>query len=290
MTFADAVLALIPYNFSPLIVIAFALVLGFYLMGVKRLTSHDRPGIGRVITFLLGLGLCYGVLQTRFDFYAQHLFFAHRAQHLIIHHVGPILIALSNPLPVAHYWYRQLSAPLQAGLARLGWLYRFLQHPVIAALLFVGLVYLWLWPDIHFSAMRNRALYELMNLSLLLEGLLFWWLMLDPRRPQSSVALGYGKRILVLIAVMIPQIAIGAWITFQTEPLYDVYRLMEQPLNLEPIGDQLLGGILTWIPPALMSVLGSLILLSFIARDDRLDDLHRRERDNDAGANTAPVA
>lgn len=284
MTLDGVVLALTPYSFSPLTVIAFALVLALYLVGLKRLPSHGRPGSARIIAFLLGLGLCYAALQTRFDYYAQHLFFAHRLQHWLIHHVGPIFIALSNPLPIAHYWYRRVPASYQAGLAHIGRFYRFLQHPVVAAILFVGLVYLWLWPDVHYVAIRNRALYDLMNLSLLLEGLLFWWLMLDPRRPKQSVALGYGKRIFVLVAVMIPQIVIGAWITFQTEPLYDAYRLMDQPLNLEPIGDQLLGGLFTWVPPALASVVGTLILLSFIARDDRLDDKLRRERENDAGS------
>ena len=46
--------------------------------------------------------------------------------------------------------------------------------------------------------MLSRQLYWIMNWSMLLDGLLFWWLIFDPRSPAITSALGYGKRILLL--------------------------------------------------------------------------------------------
>ena len=117
---------LAPYDFSPLTVLSFMLVLGFYGVGLLRMPEEDRPGSVRIVVFVLGVLIGYGVMQTRFDYYSQYMFFVHRGQHLVLHHLGPILIALSNPLPVMQFWYRQISPGLKSRLRPLGWVYRFL--------------------------------------------------------------------------------------------------------------------------------------------------------------------
>lgn len=252
---------LLPYDFSPLTVFCFAAVLGLYGVALLRMPAADRPGSIRITTFVLGVMLCYAVMQTRFDYYSQYMFFVHRGQHLILHHLGPLLIALSNPLPIFRYWYGFAGPGSRSLLAPLGWLYRLLQQPAIAAFLFVGLIFFWLWPPIHFDAMLSRQLYWLMNWSMLLDGLLFWWLILDSRSPAVSNALGYGKRILLLALVAIPQMILGAWIVFSRGMVYDVYEVCGRAWPMPPETDQLLGGLLTWIPPAMMSIVGILIIL-----------------------------
>ncbi|KEF31802.1 MAG: cytochrome c oxidase assembly protein [Gammaproteobacteria bacterium] len=259
---------LAPYDFSPLTILAFALVLLAYGYALLNMEEQRRPGSVRITAFLIGLLLCYGVMQTRFDYYSQYMFFVHRGQHLILHHLGPFLIALSNPLPVFRFWSERIAPPLQSWLRPIGWLYRGLQQPVIAAFLFVGLIYFWLWPPIHFDAMLSRSLYWLMNWSMLLDGLLFWWLMFDPRSPATTSALGYGKRILILALVAIPQMVLGAWIVFSRGMVYDVYEVCGRAWPMAPETDQLLGGLLTWIPPAMMSVIGILIVLRRAMHED----------------------
>ncbi|WP_273207518.1 cytochrome c oxidase assembly protein [Marinobacter subterrani] len=257
-----------PYDFSPLTVLSFMLALGFYGIGLLRMPEEDRPGPVRIVAFVLGVMICYGVMQTRFDYYSQYMFFVHRGQHLILHHLGPILIALSNPLPVMRFWYRKMSPGLKSGLRPLGWVYRFLQHPLIASVLFVGLIYFWLWPPIHFDAMLSRNLYWVMNWSMLVDGMLFWWLIFDPRPPAITSSLGYGKRILLLALVAIPQMILGSMIVFARDMVYDVYEVCGRAWPMAPETDQLLGGLLTWIPPAMMSILGILIILRRAMHED----------------------
>ena len=264
----SAVSYLLPYDFSPLTVLSFMLVLGLYGVALTRLPVTERPGSGRIATFVVGVLLCYGVMQTRFDYYSQYMFFVHRGQHLILHHLGPILIALSNPLPVLRFWRGALGARNLRILAPLGLGYRMLQQPVVASILFVGLIYFWLWPPIHFDAMLSRQLYWLMNWSMLLDGLLFWWLIFDPRSPAITNALGYGKRILLLALVAIPQMILGAWIVFSRGMVYDVYEVCGRAWPMPPETDQLLGGLLTWIPPAMMSIIGILIVLRRAMHED----------------------
>lgn len=259
---------LLPYDFSPLTILAYILVLGLYSFGLLRMPDAERPGSGRILTFTSGVLLCYLVMQTRFDYYSQYMFFVHRGQHLILHHLGPILIALSNPLPVMQFLYRRIPKTVLPCLAPLGWAYRILQQPAIASLLFFGLIYFWLWPSIHFDAMLSRDLYWVMNWSMLLDGVLFWWLVFDPRSPATTNALGYGKRMLCLAVVAIPQMILGAYIVFARGMVYDVYEVCGRAWPMPPDMDQLIGGLLTWIPPAMMSILGILIILRRAMRAD----------------------
>ncbi|MFL1482840.1 cytochrome c oxidase assembly protein [Marinobacter sp. LN3S78] len=260
---------LLPYDVSPLTILAYLLVAGGYLWAWRALPGSERPGPFRVAVFFLGLLLCYAVMQTRFDYYAQYMFFIHRGQHLVLHHLGPVLIALSNPLPILRFWHQRLAPYLGAWALPVRVAYNTLQQPLIAAFLFAGLVYFWLWPAIHFDAMLSRNLYWVMNWSMLLDGLLFWWLIFDPRSPHDTPSLGYGRRILLLVLVGVPQMVLGAWIVFNRGMVYDVYEVCGRAWPMSPEDDQLIGGILTWIPPAMMSIIGILIILSRAMKDDR---------------------
>jgi putative membrane protein len=50
--------------------------------------------------------------------------------------------------------------------------------------------------------------------------------------------------------------------------VYDVYEVCGRAWPMPPETDQLIGGVLTWIPPAMMSILGILIILRRTLRED----------------------
>lgn len=277
---------LLPYDFSPWTILAYMAVLALYGIAILKLSPAERPSVIRIIAFLIGVLLCYGVMQTRFDYYAQYMFFIHRGQHLILHHLGPFLIALSNPLPVIRFWHERLPDGAALLLKPLNAVYRVLQQPLIASVLFVGLIFFWLWPAVHFDAMLSRSLYWVMNWSMLLDGLLFWWLIFDPRRPKKGRTLSYGIRNLMLVLVAIPQIALGAWIAFSRGMIYDVYAVCGRAWPMAPEADQFVGGVLTWVPPAMMSILGILLVLRFMAVHSR-EDGHYRDRSGPASQRKA---
>ncbi|WP_447043257.1 cytochrome c oxidase assembly protein [Vreelandella sp. H-I2] len=256
---------LLPWEFSPIWTLVCLAGAGLYVRGLvhrRRCGKHD--GFWHPFAFLLGVVAIYAVSQTHFDYLAQFMFFVHRGQHLVLHHLAPFLIALAAPLPVLAaglpHWVNGLPGfSMVARGLRPG--YRLLQHPVVAPLLFVGLIYFWLIPHIHFDAMLSHRLYQLMNWSMLLDGLLFWWLILDPRSPEKG-GLGYGARIIALLAVVPPQMLLGAYLTFSNAVLFDVYAVCGRAWPLAPLTDQRLGGLITWIPATMMSVLAILIIIS----------------------------
>jgi hypothetical protein len=66
---------------------------------------------------------------------------------------------------------------------------------------------------------------------------------------------------LVLAAAGVLQMFLGAWIVFSRDMVYDVYEVCGRAWPIDPDVDQLLGGMLTYIPPAMMSILGILLIL-----------------------------
>lgn len=265
---------LAPYQFSTVVVISTIVVLVLYGRGLRAARrGGQHVSIGRRAAFFVGIGLCYAVLHTGIDYYAQYVFFIHRLQHLVLHHAGPFLIALAAPWPVL-----ALGIPekLREHWLRPAWyngvvqcIYRFVQHPVVAPLLFVGLIFFWLTPEIHFDAMLSLTLYHVMNWSMLIDGLLFWWLMLNPEPTGRSAVLSYGMRVLILFVIMPPQIALGAYIALSGQDLYDVYAVCGRAWPIDAATDQQLGGLFTWIPAAMMSVLGILLVINFMMRHER---------------------
>ncbi len=255
---------LLPWEFSPAALLAVLAAGAIYLRGWGRCRRRGAAGPGgwALAGFLSGLLMTYAVMQTHFDYLAQHMLWIHRLQHLVLHHVGPFLmvlggarLAMTAGLPGAVRRSALVCNPLTLGL------YRLVQQPVIATVLFVGLIGFWLIPSVHFTAMLSASRYQVMNWSMLLDGLLFWWLILNPTPSPGGKVLGFGPRIVMLIAVVPPQTLIGAHIAFAKTSLFSVYAVCGRAWPISPLVDQQIAGLLTWIPPGMMSVIASLVLL-----------------------------
>jgi len=271
---------LLPWEFSPAV---FALCLGamvLYGRGLHRTPPGERPHPARRIAFFTGWGLIYLVMQTQVDFLSQHMFFIHRLQHLVLHHLGPFLVALSQPLATLarglpdRLGERVFTPFWRHPVTRTG--YRLLQNPVVAPVLFVGLLYLWLTPSIHFAAMLSARYYALMNWSMLLDGLLFWSLVLDPRSRRQGALFGFGLRIGIVLLAIPPQIILGSFIGLSQQDLFDVYQVCGRAWALDPHSDQIYGGLITWIPASMMHVVGALILIGRWMRSDEGPSQRRR--------------
>lgn len=257
----NVLLWLDPWEFSPTVIVTVALAVWLYARGARR----RPPGFWRQLSFWLGLSLIYIGLHTRLDYLAEREFFVHRIQHLALHHLGPFLIALSYPgttmrsaIPLRWRvrWLMPLlhSRPVQAISA-------VIFNPWVASFLFFGVIYVWLWPSIHFVAMLDWRLYRVMNWSVTIDGLLFWWLVLDSRS-KPPARLGPGMRVLVPLFVAVPQILLGAFVTLARTDLYPIYDICGRAFpSISTMTAQRIGGLVLWIPSAMMSVIAALIAL-----------------------------
>ncbi len=249
-----------PWDYSWPVFVATVLALAWYWRGIASTDIVLRPPMWRRASFVVGVALIYAVTQTHTDFYAQHLFFVHRAQHIALHHLGPFLIGLGA---VDEMLARGMPAFLMRPLRRrvVARAMAVVQHPVVAPILFVGLIYFWLVPAIHFRAMIDARLYAVMNWSMTIDGILFWSMILDPR-PKPPARTHHLTRALLVILVAPPQILLGALLTFSSSDLFPVYEICGRLLPMSAIEDQHLGGLILWIPGAMMSIPALIAVLS----------------------------
>ena len=239
----------------------------WFLRGQRRAIGSGRMARWRVACFLTGLATIYLVLLTRFEYLAQHMFFLNRVQHAVMHHIGPFLIALSWPGGTIA---RGMPAALRrccASSAVRGVL-GVLQQPVLAVLLFEGLLVLWLIPPVTFRAMFNPLLYGVMNASMVVDGLLFWFLVLDPR-PNPPAPVSFFTRAALAFLIIFPQIAVGTLIGLAQHDLYSSFALCGRVYpSIDPLLDQQIGGLILWVPTGMMSALATGLIIRRLCLDD----------------------
>jgi putative membrane protein len=259
-----------PWDFSWAEFLVTALGLGWFVTGLARLPQSLRPPLWRRISFVVGVVSTYAVLQTHFDYFAQHMFFVHRAQHFVLHHFGAFLIALGMPGSAIR---AGMPAPVKFVLdsAPVRRTVDIIQHPLVAPVLFVGLIYLWLVPAIHTRVMLDTRLYNLMNATMAVDGIFFWSLILD-NRARPLARLGFGLRALLVIAVEPLQMVLGAVLSLSSTDYYPVYRICGRLWDIPALSDQHYGGLIVWLPSTMTSFAGMICVLVALRLHEERED------------------
>ncbi len=248
-----------PWEFSWPIYLTIALTLAWFVRGLRILPKDQHPPLWRLICFVVGVASFWIVLQTRIDYYAQHMFFVHRWAHFVLHHAGAFLIALGMSGQVLFAGLPDFlkpvvkSRPVQATL-------NLLQHPAMAPFLFVGLLYFWLIPQIHTRVMLDANLYELMNWTMAINGVMFWSLILDSRA-KPPARLSHLMRALLILVIELPQMVLGAVLSLTEHDIYPVYTICGRVLDMTALNDQHYGGLIIWLPGTLTSFAAMIVVL-----------------------------
>lgn len=256
---------LTPWELSPTLVLMFVAGCTLFIRG----TRVHRVTKTRQFLFWTGVVILYLSLHTRIDYYAERLFFAHRLQHLVLHHLGPLLIMGAYPGQV-----------LRAGMP-MSWRIRLrdfrvsrpgrvivavLTNRIFVPVLFVVLVIGFLIPVVQFYSMLDWRLYRLMNWSVVISGFMYWNLILD-RRPRPPAVLSPGGRVISPIVTTVPQMITGAIITFTEYDLYPIFDLCGRAIpGMSAVTDQAIGGLTMWVLAGFVEMFGLLYALSTLMR------------------------
>ena len=253
-----------PWELSPTLLLCF-ITCGILFVRGQRVHRVSRS---RQCFFWFGLTLLYLSLHTMLDYYAERMFFMHRIQHLVLHHLGPLVVMAAYPgqvlragLPLA--WRRGLRRFNQTLAGRS--VVALLTNPIIVPALFIFLVVVWLIPSVQFYSMLDWRLYRLMNWSVVITGFMYWNLILD-RRVCPPSAMSPGGRVLSPIVTMAPQMVAGAIIAFTERDLYPLLDLCGRAIPMDAQTDQMIGGLTMWIPAAMTEVIGLMVALRTLMR------------------------
>lgn len=261
----------LPYYFYPEVV-ALTLAGGyFYTAGlIRQRRAGERIRIWPAISFYSGVLFIYLMMHTGMDYLAQYLFLGHRTQHLIIHHHAPLLLVLGGmgqvfPWALSPSARRRLirpgSSPLVRGVRSV------VLHPLVAGFAFVAVILVWMTPEAHFAVMLDLDLYRFMNLTMVMTGIVFWSVMLNPNG-RARGGFSFGLRLILLWFVMLPQILLGAYVALVDHEIYDVYQVCGRAFPISAMTDQRIGGLLTWIPAAEMMAVVAVLVIRLWMRED----------------------
>jgi len=252
--------------------------LGFlYFRGLRDWKKRSRPhGKWKVISFYTGLIFMLGALISPLDPLSDQLFLMHMIQHVIIRAIAPILLILGAPVtPVL----RGLPIELRMGLVSplvsnpmLRKAYSVFQHPVLMPGLFVVVLFFWALPEFHDAAVESFWLHYLMHLTMTSTGLLFWWLIIDPKPHRSKVH--FGPRILIMGLTLFPNTTLGAIITFSESIQYKAYGI-ERLWGVAPLDDQTRGALIQWFAVDMMALAAAIVIFTMWYQQERADDRRR---------------
>ena len=249
----------LPWEFSWPEFLVTGLTLAWFWRGLRLVPRAQHPALWRKLCFVAGVLSFYVVLQTHIDYYAQHMFFVHRGAHFVLHHLGAFLIAIGMSGPLLYAGMPDFLKPIVSSCPVQGTI-TVLQNPVIAPVLFVGLLYFWLIPSIHTRVMLDANLYELMNWTMAVNGVMFWSLILDSR-PRPPARLSHLGRAALILVIELPQMVLGSILSLSNSDYYPVYQICGRVLDMTALNDQHYGGLIIWLPGTLTSFAAMIVVL-----------------------------
>lgn len=205
-TTADAANWWIPESLG-LAVLAVALAL--YLLGVHRHGDRGQWPRWRTVAWITGLTCVAAGWAGPLAESARHDFTAHMATHLLVGMIGPLLLVLAAPVTLALRTLpasgaRTVSAVLRSPPVRL------VTHPVGAAVLNGGGLWLLYATGLFELMHRSMGLHVLIHVHVLLAGIAFTVAMIgpDPNPHRASLR----TRATVLVLFIAAHSVLGKWL------------------------------------------------------------------------------
>lgn len=260
------------WTLEPLVVAGLLLSALLYAAGVARLWTPGRGRgitVTRVVAFYAGL-LAIGIaLVSPVDALARTLFSAHMVQHLVLMVVAAPLLVYASPLKVTPL---ALPATVRSSLRKMersrsmGALRRVLGNGIVASSLYAAVLWAWHLPALYEAALQSETLHALEHVTFVLTSVLVWSLVITtsnrrvltprPHRSQNEHSatsrrgrnVAYPVSLAVVFVTGLHSAALGAVLTFASEPLYAIHARGALLWEVSPLSDQQLAGAIMWVP------------------------------------------
>jgi cytochrome c oxidase assembly factor CtaG len=135
--------------------------------------------------------------------------------------------------------------------------FRFLAAPLIAFVLFNGVLLAWHLPVLFDLTLRNEAVHDLEHALFLSTALLLWThLVPTSRRPRLRA----GQRVAYGVGAILVSWVLAVVLGFASHPLYGHYAaLAHRPGGLSALADQQLAAGIMWVPASIPFTIAVLV-------------------------------
>ncbi|MFM9877617.1 MAG: cytochrome c oxidase assembly protein [Rhodoglobus sp.] len=260
----------------------------FYVWGVIRLHRRgDAWPWYRTVLWISGMLLLFWITNGGVNLYQQYLFSSHMLAHMTLGMVVPVLLVPGAPITLA---LRTIVKRADGSRGPREWImlvahsryFGVLSHPLVAAGLFTGSLWVFYYTPLFGWATTNYIGHEWMIIHFLLTGYLFVFSLIgiDPAPNRAP----YPIRLVTLFATMAFHAFFGlALVTGTGLLLVDWYGAMGW--GAPAISDQQAGGAIAWsvgeIPNAIIAVAIVVLWSRSDAREQKRYD-RKADRDNNA--------
>jgi cytochrome c oxidase assembly factor CtaG len=265
---------LFSWAWRPEIILSLGLAAAVHLVGRRRLRQRGSTQLvspWRTVSYLSGLTVLGIALMSPIDVLSAQFFSMHMIQHLLLVMIAPPLLLLADPMPVTMWG---LPSGLRVELGR--WLrpdaafrraVRAVTTPGLVWLYFVAALLGWHDPNAYNATLEYELVHDLEHLTFFGTAMLFWWHVIGSA-PHIHRKLSRGLRIGYVLSVVPASALTGIAIAFASEPIYDYYTKVPRLGSLTVMEDQMLGGVIMWIPGSMMYIIAALILIAEVLRDE----------------------
>lgn len=258
-----------------------------YISGVLTMRRRgDSWPINRTLSWLAGLLIVGWATFGGLGVYSHVLFSAHMVSHMMLSMVAPIFLILGAPVTLA---LRTLPGPRQPGEVAprallLSFLHspfsRFVTHPLVGPLLFIGSLYGLYFTPIFNALMHSHLGHSAMEIHFLAVGSLYYYVLvgIDPSPRKLQPLLRFG-----MLMVTIPFHAFFSIAVMSSNTVFagEYWRFLHRPYRTDLLSDQYLGGGIAWamgeIP--LLLVMGA-IFVQWFKSDTRESRRYDRSESN----------
>ncbi len=270
---ADLTVDPLAFQWHPEVWLLVAFLAGAYIYMVRvigpKAVPAGQPVVSRmnVVAFPLAMLMLWIASDWPLhDISEEYLYSAHMIQHMMLSYFLPPLALMATPA-----WLARVLLG-EGGLRRA---VQFLSKPVIAAVLFNGMVMVLHIPLLVNASLENGALHYGLHVLVVTTSLLMWMPVCGPVREfRMGVP---GTMIYLFLQSVVPTVP-AAWLTFAEGIVYDAY---DKPLRLwgiSAVDDQQLAGAVMKVAGGfyLWSIVIYLFFKKFALRDDAAYDFRRR--------------
>lgn len=238
-------------------VIGIAALAALYIWASRAL--RRTPTDAQKLWFGGGLLLIFASLNGPIhDLSDEYLFSAHMVQHMLLTlAIPPLLLAGTPGWMLRPILLRQGIRPVA----------RFFTDAKTAFVAFNITLAIWHLPFFYNASMANHGIHIVEHLTFLAAAVLMWWPLLSqlPELPR----LAYPGQMLYTFLTSLTMTIVAVYITFANHMLYSAYSAAPRVLPLTPLEDQLLGGLIMWIPGGMVfMVMMTVIFFKWNARGE----------------------
>ena len=226
------------WSIHPSTVVGLAALAGLYLWRARARDAENRLPAWRQVSFFSSLLVVFASLNGPLhDLSDTYLFSAHMVQHLLLTMLFPPLIIVGVP-----GW--MLRPALRNRVVNT--LARKLTRPISCFVIFNLVIAGWHLPVFYNAAMANHGIHILEHLMFMAAAVLMWWPLTSqlPEMPR----LAYPGQMLYCFLMTFPMSIVAVYISMADQVLYPAYSAAPRIAPLSPLEDQLLGGLIMWVP------------------------------------------